>query len=118
LILPHGIKIMLCLAPTDMRCGFDGLSNRVRNELGGDPLDGTLFVFRGRSRTRLKILYWDKDGLAVWSKRLEAGTFKFPTVADTNGSKLIISATDLAMLLDGVDLDRIKRGKRFAFPTP
>jgi len=106
---------MLCLAPTDMRCGFDGLVNRVRNHLAEDPLSGALFVFRSKNGTRLKILYWDRDGLAIWSKRLEVGTFRFPTVPEGAGHRLSISATDLAMLLDGVDLDRIKRGKRYAF---
>jgi len=111
-----GVKVMLCLAPTDMRCGFDGLANRVRNHLDDDPLSGTLFVFRGRDGSRLKILYWDRDGYAIWAKRLEAGTFKFPQTIPPGGSRLLVSPADLSMLLDGVDLASIKRRKRYALP--
>ena len=114
MILPVGLRVILCLTPTDMRCGYDSLANRVRNVLGDDPLCGTLFVFRSRDSTRLKILYWDKDGLAIWMKRLETGTFRFPVRA--NGATLAVTAADLAMLLDGVDLASVKRRKRFALP--
>jgi len=112
-----GVKVMLCLAPTDMRCGFDGLANRVRNHLDDDPLSGTLFVFRSKDGTRMKILYWDKDGYALWAKRLEAGTFRFPQAIPPGGKRLLVGAADLAMLLDGVDLSSIKRRKRYALPA-
>ena len=74
-----GIKIHLCTQPTDMRRGFDGLSGMVTSLLERDPLSGHLFVSRNRNRDKLKILYWDTDGLAAWYKRLEQGTFQFPT---------------------------------------
>ena len=72
-----GIKIHLCTQPTDMRRGFDGLSGMVTTLLEKDPLSGHLFVFRNRDK--LKILYWDTDGLAIWYKLLAQGTFQFPT---------------------------------------
>ena len=93
-----------------MRRGFDGLAALVRDSLGGDPLSGHLFVFRNRRGDRLKLLYWDQDGLAVWSKRLEQGTFQFPA-ATTTGVE--IQATELAMILGGVDLNSAKRRPRY-----
>ena len=73
-------KIYLCLDPTDMRKSFDTLAALVSEHLQGDPQSGTWFVFRGKQGNRLKILYWDRDGYAVWQKRLEQGTFEFPKV--------------------------------------
>jgi transposase len=66
-------KIFLCVEPTDMRKSFDTLAARVREHLEGDPLSGSWFVFRGKRGDRLKILYWDGDGFALWQKRGEGG---------------------------------------------
>ena len=77
--LSQSVRIFVCTEPTDMRRGFDGLSGMTEHLLQQDPLSGHLFVFRNRARNRLKILYWDGDGLAVWYKRLERGTFQLPT---------------------------------------
>lgn len=114
MIIPPGLRVILCLTPTDMRCGYDSLAGRVRTVLDDDPLGGALFVFRSRDATRLKILYWDKDGLAIWMKRLEKGTFRFPR--PDGSAKMSVPAADLAMLLDGVDLASVKRRKRFVLP--
>ena len=72
------VRVFMCLTPTNMRCGFDTLAQLVREAMGGDPLSGDLFLFTARRRDRLKILYWDRDGLAIWYKRLEEGTFRIP----------------------------------------
>ena len=72
-------KIFLSVAPTDMRKGFDGLQGLVLNVLEQDPLSGQLFLFINRRRDKLKILYWDGDGLAIWYRRLEQGTFQVPS---------------------------------------
>jgi transposase len=110
-------RVFLCTAPTDMRKSFDGLSAVVRDHLGYDPLAGDLFVFRNRRGDRLKLLYWDEDGLAVWAKRLEAGTFQFP--APTGPAPGIeVKATDLALILGGVDLHSARRRKRYRRPAP
>ena len=105
-------RIYLCVSPTDMRKGFDTLAALVKDFIGQDPLSGHLFLFVGRARDRLKILYWDADGFALWYKRLEEGTFRMPRISsDATGVEL--KASELAMMLEGIDLRSIKRGKRF-----
>jgi len=106
------VRLYLCAAPTDMRKGFDSLAALVRDSFGQDPLSGHLFLFISRTRDRLKILYWDRDGYALWYKRLEAGTFRVPVVKDGR-SHVELKASELAMLLAGIDLRSIRRGPRF-----
>jgi len=96
-----------------MRKSFDGLSGIVRSAFDADPLDGSLFLFINRRRDRLKILYWDRDGLALWYKRLEAGTFEVLACHNDQGH-VEIDATQLAMILNGVSLHSAKRRKRYA----
>lgn len=110
--LPPAVKIFLATQPADMRKSFDGLKHLVEEFLEDDPLSGHLFVFRNRRGDRLKILYWDRDGLAIWYKRLEAGTFVFPQAVDGDTS-VEVKPADLAMLLDGVDLSSVRRRKRY-----
>ena len=107
-----GVHIFLCTAITDMRRGFDRLAEMVQQSLKQDPLSGNLFVFRNRGSDKLKILYWDKDGFCIWYKRLEEGTFRFPRIAEDQSS-VEVKASELAMLLEGIDLRSIKRSKRF-----
>lgn len=110
------VRIFLCTSPTDMRKGFDTLAVLVREGLGYDPLSGHLFLFMGRRRDRLKLLYWDRDGYALWYKRLEQGTFRMP-VAKPDTASIELKASELAMLLEGIDLRSIKRCKRFQRPA-
>ena len=106
-----GVRIFLYTLPTDMRRGFDRLAEMVRSSLSQDPLDGSLFVFRSRGGDRLKVLHWDKDGFCLWYKRLEEGTFRFPaTQAGAVGVE--IKASEMAMLLEGIDLKSLKRSPR------
>jgi len=105
-------RIWLATAPADMRCGFDRLAELAGVVTGEDPLSGHLFLFRGRGGDRLKILYWDRDGYALWYKRLEEGVFKLPRIEE--GKKSVeLRASELAMMLDGIDLKSIKRVKRY-----
>ena len=110
------VRVFLCTSPTDMRKGFDTLAVLVRDGLGYDPLSGHLFLFVGRRRDRLKILYWDRDGWALWYKRLEQGTYRMP-VAKPDAASIELKASELAMLLEGIDLRSIKRRQRFRRPA-
>jgi transposase len=101
-----------------MRKGFDTLAALVQDVLQQNPLSGHLFVFRSKRGDRLKILYWNMQGYALWYTRLERGTFRFPAAAvDENAKCLTISATDLAMLLDGVELTSVTRRPRYRRPA-
>lgn len=103
-------RVLLYRHPTDMRKSFCGLSGIVREELQGEPTDGTLFLFVNRKRDRIKALYWDRDGLALWYKRLEAGTFE--SIERGDGQAVSIDPTELALLLGGVSIQAARR-KRF-----
>jgi transposase len=115
-------RVFLCMLPTDMRKSFDSLTGLVEQQLGQDPLAGDLFVFRSKRGDRLKLLYWDSDGLVIWYKRLEEGMFVFPTPDEqralVGAHGLLIRPAELAMLLDGIDLNGIKRRKRYQRPKP
>jgi transposase len=110
-----GPRIWLAAEATDMRCGFDRLAERVQSVIGEDPLSGHLFLFRSRDGRRLKILTWDRDGYVLWYKRLETGVFKLPRMAPGRRS-IELRASELAMLLDGIDMARLKRIPRYERP--
>jgi transposase len=96
-----------------MRKSFDGLHSLVRQVFKSEPRDGHLFLFLNRRRDRIKLMWWDRDGLAMFYKRLEAGTFQLPA-AKGDSPAVEIDATDLAMLLTGIDLTSAKRRKRYS----
>ena len=112
-----GPRIWLAAEATDMRCSFDRLAQRVQTVIGADPLSGHLLLFRSRSGDRLKILTLDRDGYVLWYKRLEVGVFKLPRVAPGAGS-VELRASELAMLLDGIDMAKLKRVPRYERPVP
>jgi len=117
LSLPPAVRIFVSREPVDMRKGFDSLAQMVRSHLAGDPLSGHLFVFRSRRGDRLKVLYWDSDGLCLWYKRLELGVFTLPAVGTSVGEHgLEIRAGDFALLLEGIDVAGAKRQKRYRRP--
>ena len=116
LSIPPALKIFLAASPTDMRKSHDGLAALVEHVLRENPLSGHLFVFRNKPGDRLKLLYWDTDGYALWYKRLEAGRFRFPAVSEGQ-TQVTITAAELTMLLDGVDLASVRRTKRFRLPS-
>jgi transposase len=106
------MRIWLSSAATDMRCGFDRLADRVRVVIGQDSLSGHWFVFRSRRGDRLKILVWDRDGFVLWYKRLETGVFKLPQVM-AGARSVELRASELAMVLDGIDVSKLKRVERY-----
>ncbi len=106
--------IYVAISPVDMRKSFDGLAAIVKHGFQKNPLDGTFFVFINRVADRLKILYWDRDGYALWYKRLEGGRFRLPVAMVGNGEPVaLVSAAQLAMILEGIEPVIIKRQKRF-----
>ena len=98
---PAGLRVWVATAPVDMRRSFDGLAEVVRSFLGQDPLSGDLVVFRNKTGERLKILWWDRGGLAIFYKRLERGTFRFPTGQDRT---IAVDQAQLLRLLDGMEV--------------
>lgn len=107
-------RIWVCLEPVDGRKGIDSLAGVVTTLLSRDPLCGDLFVFKNRRGDRLKILAWQGDGYALYLRRLERGTFTFPTAA---AAEVSLTATELAMLLGGVDLASARRRPRYQRPA-
>jgi transposase len=101
-------RVFLYQGAIDMRKGYDGLSGIIRGELGDDPMNGTLFVFLNRPRNMVKALYWDRDGFALWSKRLERGRFAPP-----QGDGGVIGRVELSLLLEGVSVRVIRRSPRW-----
>lgn len=111
--LPASVRVYLCASACDMRKSFDGLHALVTQSMELDAFAGHLFVFGNRRRDRIKILYWDRDGFAVWAKRLEEGTYAMPF--DESGEKRCeITAAELGALLSGIDLSHAKRRKRYS----
>ena len=109
--LPSSVKIYLATGPTDLRKGFNGLSGLVR-EWGLDLFSGHLFVFFSKRRNTVKILTWDRGGFVVWHKRLELGRYKIPKIA-VDDTRIELDAGQLSMLLDGIDLSKVRRPKRW-----
>jgi transposase len=107
--LPAGTRIWLVAGATDMRKGFDGLSALVQTLLRGDPFSGQLFVFRGRRGDRVKVLWWDGQGLCLYYKRLERGRFVWPRAED---GVVHLTPAQLSMLLEGIDWRRPQRTHR------
>ena len=108
------VRVYFAKEPADMRKSFDGLSALVAGSLTLDPLSGHLFVFVNKRRDRIKILWWDRDGLAVWAKRLERGTYRLP---DTNAGRVEMTTAELAALLAGIDLNTARRRHRYTRPA-
>ena len=115
--LAHSVRVFLHASPTDLRKGFDALCGLVTTAFGQDPTSGHLFLFVNRRRDRLKILYWDRDGLAIWYKRLESpGTFQLPAVAH-DAVSVEMTATQLSLILSGIDLRSARQRRRYQRPT-
>ena len=107
------VRVFLCIQPVDMRKSFDGLSGLATDVIMQDPLSGHLFVYRNKNGDKLKVLYWGGDGLCLWYKRLEKGTFELP---QADGAALEITSTQLAMLIEGISLSSPRR-KRYKLPS-
>jgi transposase len=113
--LSAAVRVYFATEAADMRKSFDGLAALASDRLALDPLSGHLFVFLNKRRDRVKILYWDRDGMAVWAKRLERGTFRLPAAAS---GRIEMTTAELAALLAGIDLNTARRRVRYSRPSP
>src|SRR6266513_974534 len=100
-------QVWIATQPVDMRKSFDSLAEVVRTFLGQDPLSGSMFVFRNKSSQRVKILWWDRDGLAIYYKRLERGTFRFPM---GKAHAIAVDGAQLLRLLEGLEVAARRTG--------
>jgi transposase len=109
-------KIYLYAKPADMRKSFNGLHALVETEFHRDLRDGDVFVFLNRRLDRIKLIHWDRDGMAIWMKRLERGTFQRPR-CPPDAAQVEMDATDLTLLLSGIELASVKRRPRYALDS-
>lgn len=107
-MLPASVRIFVCTVPQDMRRSFDTLALAVQQLLGQDPRSGSLYVFLGKSPTRVKVLWWDRNGYCLLAKRLHRALFKMPSAGEAVGGALRIDSAALAQLLAGVASARAK----------
>ena len=114
LTLPPTVRVFVSLLPTDMRRSFDGLAALTREIIRQDPLSGHLFAFFNRPRDRVKILLWDRSGYTLWYKRLEEGVFKLPRSGEGHEPSMELTAAELSLILEGLDLANVRRHHRFA----
>jgi transposase len=106
------LTFYLYAQPTDMRKSFDGLCGIVTSALQQDPLDGRVYVFLNRRRDRMKLLLWDRNGFWLFYKRLEQGTFQFPTPSATQVA-ITLSYDEVLLILEGIELSSVKRRPRY-----
>ena len=115
LTLPSSVRVFLAIEPVDMRGSFDALAGHTRR-LALDPQDGHLYVYLNRRRRLMKVLFFDRTGWCILSKRLERGTFQVPAVP-SGQTRLVIDSATLGLILEGIDLSRAPRRLRFQ-PKP
>ena len=111
LTLPSSVRVFLGIEPVDMRGSFDALAGQARR-LALDPQDGHLYVFTNARKTLMKVLFFDRSGWCILAKRLEQGSFQIPEV-QPGTRQLRIDAAVLGLILEGVDLSRAPRRKRY-----
>jgi transposase len=107
LSLPRSVRVWLAVEPVHMAKGHDGLAALVKERFGEDPLSGNLYIFLGKRRDRCKILWWERGGFVIYYKRLERGRMWLPR-AKPGTTRVVIDGSQLAMLLDGIDLSRVR----------
>lgn len=106
MIVPSGaVRVLVATQPIDFRKGMDGIAALVRERLSSDPFSGVIHVFRSKRADRLKLLLWDGSGVVLLSKRLEQGSFRWPSIGD---GVMRLSASQLSALLEGLDWTRVR----------
>jgi transposase len=113
LSLPPSVRLFVATQPVDGRKGADSLMVLVRDVFRLDPLSGHLFVFFTKRSDRIRIVYWDRSGFAMWTKRLQRGRFRHPLSADGKLSVRAIEAAELALIVEGIELRGARRRARW-----
>lgn len=111
-MIPSGVEVFVGLTPIDLRWGFERLAGVVQERIGRMPRSGALFVFYGKRRTALKILFFDGSGMCLFYKRLDRGTFRAPQALDAEATSVELNERELDALLDGIDVEQPAAGKR------
>ncbi len=117
IFLPRAVRVYFATEPVSLRRSFDGLSNEVRAVLRHDPLSGHVFVFLNRRKNQVKLLTWTRGGFTILHKRLERGTFTFPERVTSAAASVSIGVHELSMLLEGIDVTRARKSKRWEPPS-
>jgi transposase len=117
LTLPPSVKIYVSAEPIDARKSFDGLAALVESEFGLEPLSGHLFAFLNRRGHIAQLLFWDRNGFCLVKKRLEAGTFRLARRPQESATHIEIDSMELALMLEGIELEGAKRRKRYRHET-
>ena len=117
LTLPASVRIYVAAEAVDLRRGFDGLAAAVRSVIREDPLSGHLFIFFSKRRDRIRVVYWDRNGFAMWTKRLESGRFRPRFSSDGRLGSVSVEAAELALIVEGIELAGARRRSRWHPPS-
>ena len=113
ILLPRAVRVYFATQPANLRQSFEGLTNQIRGALGYDPLSGHVFVFLNRRRNQVKLILWTRGGFTIVHKRLERGTFTFPSRVVDGVASVAIDVHELAMLLEGIEVAQTKTKPRW-----
>ena len=113
LTLPPSVRVYVAAQPTDLRKSFNGLSALITPQFGQDPLCGHLFVFRNRRGDQIRILFWDRTGYVLYGKKLARGRFHLARELPAGATHSEVEAAELSMMLEGLDLSKAVRRKRW-----
>ena len=116
ILVPRAVRVYFATQPVSLRKSFDGLANEIRHALGHDPLGGHVFVFLNRRKNQVKLIVWTRGGFTIVHKRLERGTFTFPSRVTGEATSIAIDVHELAMLLEGIDVSRARSKPRWEPP--
>ena len=116
ILLPRAVRVYMATEPMNLRRSFDGLMNEVRSVLSHDPLSGHIFGFINRRKNQIKLLVWTRGGFTIVHKRLERGTFTFVERLRSDARAVEIDVHELSMLLEGIDVTRVKASRRWEPP--
>ena len=117
ILVPRSVRVYFATQPANLRRSFEGLSNEVREVLRHDPLAGHVFVFLNRRKTQVKLLVYTRGGFTIVHKRLEKGTFMFPSRVVEGVMSIEIDVHELAMLLEGIDVTQARTARRWEPPA-